>query len=629
MLGFRRCSLLIRTLIVLVAVLSLALAVGSYSALRANPSSFAVTSTTDAGDANPGNGLCATMGGECTLRAAVQEANALGGDNTIVLPAGVFTLTIPGADEDAAATGDLDITANLSIAGIGPSTTIIDGGGLDRVIHIPLSTTVAAISDVTIQHGDAGVLDGGGVYNLGILQLANSAVVSNTAVPSDTVRWYAGGGGIRNDGSLTLITTTVHGNTTGVIGGGISSGGLLTLTHSVVAYNHSAGGSGGIFNFGSMTISNSTVSDNSAEITVGGLGNSGILTLTNSTVTHNYAQQGMGGISNESAMSVRHTVISYNYSSLGSEPSDCGGLMTSLGHNLTGSNYSCFYQAQLTDRIGVDPLLGPLADNGGSTVTRLPLGGSPAINSGGNEGCPATDQRGIRRPQAGVCDIGAVEVEFLHATYLPLIIRPVLGIYGLVTDHGLPVAGVSLALQRATGSVWSTLDSAYTQGDGSFAFIAAPSLAVGQRYAVRFSGGTSDRLGYWSTRALDTYAAGSTVHIGDFDIANIELLSPSNGSTVSLPHAFQWTPRPAVPSDSYKFFMTDGETYHYSAPLGFVGSFTLTTLPAGFSVSQPYYWGIYVFRPDGSYGMSHEGRQITFTHVGLLAQQPSAVGIIP
>jgi hypothetical protein len=59
--------------------------------------------------------------------------------------------------------------------------------------------------------------------------------------------------------------------------------------------------------------------------------------------------------------------------------------------------------------IGVDPLLGPLASNGGSTLTMLPLPGSPAINAGTNAGCPAYDQRGVKRPQGGTCDIGSVE----------------------------------------------------------------------------------------------------------------------------------------------------------------------------------------------------------------------------
>jgi len=95
---------------------------------------FTAASTTDAVDINPGDGVCATAGAVCTLRAAIQETNALGGTNTIILPSGTYTLSIAGTDENASASGDLDIVMgsdidNLTITGAGAATTIIDGGG--------------------------------------------------------------------------------------------------------------------------------------------------------------------------------------------------------------------------------------------------------------------------------------------------------------------------------------------------------------------------------------------------------------------------------------------------------------------------------------------------------------------
>ncbi|MDB4881604.1 MAG: polymorphic outer membrane protein, partial [Gemmatimonadetes bacterium] len=122
-----------------------------------------VNSTADAVDANPGDGLCATVTGVCTLRAAIQEANALPGDDVISLPPGTYTLTIAGAGEDAAARGDLDITSNVSIQGGGfVGTTIIDGnGGVtgDRVFHV-MHGAKADFGGVTIQGGR--VHDSGG-----------------------------------------------------------------------------------------------------------------------------------------------------------------------------------------------------------------------------------------------------------------------------------------------------------------------------------------------------------------------------------------------------------------------------------------------------------------------------------
>ena len=84
-------------------------------------------------DANPGDGICADPDGYCSLRAAVMEANAFPGADTITVPAGNYLFTIAGAGEDGAATGDLDLTDDVTIAGAG--TTIVDGSGLDRVLH--------------------------------------------------------------------------------------------------------------------------------------------------------------------------------------------------------------------------------------------------------------------------------------------------------------------------------------------------------------------------------------------------------------------------------------------------------------------------------------------------------------
>jgi CSLREA domain-containing protein len=97
---------------------------------------FTVNSTADAVDAHPDDGVCATAQNVCTLRAAIQETNALAGADTITLPASMYTLSIPGPFEDQAATGDLDITDDLTLTGAGAANTIIDGGGLDRVFDI-------------------------------------------------------------------------------------------------------------------------------------------------------------------------------------------------------------------------------------------------------------------------------------------------------------------------------------------------------------------------------------------------------------------------------------------------------------------------------------------------------------
>ncbi|MEE9202242.1 MAG: hypothetical protein V3U31_03480, partial [Dehalococcoidia bacterium] len=189
----------------------------------------------DAVDATPGDGACDDGAGNCTVRAAIMEANAVAGTAAITLPGGTYTLSIAGADEKAAKTGDLNITDDLIIEGAGADTTIVDGGGLDRVFQVGVDVNVA-ISGVTVQNGAGG--DGGGIWNLGTLTLTNSTVSDNSAVTQ--------GGGIYNQGTLTLTNVTVSGNRTAKDGGGISShGGTLTLTNSTVSDNSALNDGGG------------------------------------------------------------------------------------------------------------------------------------------------------------------------------------------------------------------------------------------------------------------------------------------------------------------------------------------------------------------------------------------------
>src|SRR2546425_290335 len=151
-----------------VSPVSLLLAVASLflGAVPVVAATFTVNSTADAVDATPGDGRCATATSSCTLRAAIQEANALAGPDTIVVPAGTYVLTIAGQGEDAAATGDLDVTDDVSITGAGPDSTIIDGNGIDRVFQTSNSVSNGTISNLTIRNGNPGPGGyGGGIYN--------------------------------------------------------------------------------------------------------------------------------------------------------------------------------------------------------------------------------------------------------------------------------------------------------------------------------------------------------------------------------------------------------------------------------------------------------------------------------
>ncbi len=249
---------------------------------------------------------------------------------------------------------------------------------------------------------------GGGIFNGGSLSLTDSTFLGNKA---------QSGGGVYNEvlSPATIYASTFAGNTAlGGLGGGIYNNGRLSIIADTLAGNGAAAGLGGAINndiSGTLTVINSTFSDNFGGFSGGGIIAGGPVTVTNSTVYSNTA----GGLVNggTAAFKVKNTIVANNTSN------NCFGAITSLGHNLEDTN-TCMFTAT-GDQPNTNPRLGPLANNGGPTLTHAPLPSSPAINAGDNVGCPATDQRGIPRPQYGVCDIGAVE--FVIRVYLPFVLK--------------------------------------------------------------------------------------------------------------------------------------------------------------------------------------------------------------
>jgi hypothetical protein len=277
-------------------------------------------------------------------------------------------------------TGSIDLTSaellvnkSLTITGPGANVLTVErspaAGTPDFRIFNIASNVNATISGLTIASGNASNSFGGGIFNNATLTLANDTISGNSAA--------FGGGGVASAGPLTLTNCTIFANSSGTGGGGIANNSTLTISGSTISGNTANGGAGG------------------------GITNNSTTTLRNSTIAVNWASGGGGGIHNfNGTVTVTNTIIALNTSPGGP---DFNGALTSQGFNLVGDSLGATISPVLsTDQIGtagspLDPLLGPLQDNGGPTFTRALLPGSPAIDKGDSGGL-TTDQRGFSRP---------------------------------------------------------------------------------------------------------------------------------------------------------------------------------------------------------------------------------------
>ncbi len=395
-----------------------AAAVTSLPQVATAATTLEVNSPADAVDAIPGNGACATASGSCTLRAAIQEANALAGPDVIELPAGTYALTASGAAEDFGNTGDLDITAPVSITGAGASATTIDGNGSDRVVHLLETAGNVTITGVTIRGGFTED-DGGGVYSLsgGTLRLDAVAVTDNVTT--------GGGGGVHAaTGTLRVTGSTIEGNEAGS-GGGILNGGAVSLTgvpsrafitSSTIAGNAAIeGGGGGIWSDheGALTLTDVDITDNFANDNGGGLGvaSKSVLTVSGGTISGNTAHGEGGGASTGTEGAVRFTGVTFTgneagvANSLGEAGEGGGGALSSGGDGVVeivdstfadnsapGEGGAIFLDnngsVAITDTVVRDNRSG--AGGGGIenaatrvTFTRLLVTGNVATNDGG------------------------------------------------------------------------------------------------------------------------------------------------------------------------------------------------------------------------------------------------------
>jgi hypothetical protein len=325
-----------------------------------------------------------------SLRQAITDANAAPGADTITF-AVVGTITLTG--------GELSVTDDLTITGPGADSLTISGNDSGRVVSID-STVTAGITDVTIADGLAAAT-GAGIYNGGALTVEDATISGNSIT-------FGYGGGIFNAGSLTVRNSTFFGNGGFGYGGAIAqlANATATVTGSTFVGNSSlctfcyggailAGGGSS-----TMNVTNSTFVGNASGYQGGAIYTNATLTVTNSTFSGNSSANG-GGIRSEFGNVTLQNSIVAN-SSAGGNCDATFGVISGLG-NVSWPDATC-------PGSNVDPQLGALQDNGGPTETMALAPESPAVDAAVAADCPATDQRGVTRPQGDGCDIGAFEL---------------------------------------------------------------------------------------------------------------------------------------------------------------------------------------------------------------------------
>jgi len=486
------------------------------SAMSASAEVFQVNSMLDALDADLNDNLCITATGDCSLRAAIQQANAIGGGHIIELPAGTYNLSVRGDQDDTGVMGDLDIHSHIVINGAGADVVAIDGMRSDRVFHV-LSDGHLVLNSVTVRNGwIMHNSTGGGIDNRGVLEVNDSNIVRNYApgmggginnfmgtvtinrsLIADNGTENTGAGINNQDGDLTINATTIRDNNSymfpGVIlGGGIFNSALfntLKITDSTISGHKVYVDGGGIYHLlGTLLVTNTTISENFAGRNGGGLyhanGNSdyGLTNkLVNVTIANNQAQgydtgggdlgKGGGGIYNTGGvpLNIVNSIVAGN--TMGSDCSD-NGRINSMGYNLD-SDASCGWSGDATSISGGHAGLSFLDDNGGPVETMALAADSDAVDAANDAECPATDARGYTRPASG-CDMGAYEFDGI-APIDPVTAPP--GNNGTSTDgqNSAPQAFTLPIAVRPGGTVHAVANGTDADGDTlSYEFVENP-----------------------------------------------------------------------------------------------------------------------------------------------------------
>jgi hypothetical protein len=408
--------------------------------------------------------------GNCSIRAAINAANAAPG--AIVIPAGTYSMTPTTTNDNANANGDFDVATSASIYGAGRGLTIIDAPANDRVFDFinPVASTAGSgqtnlVADLSLVGPGNPATGGTGAYTFGGALARSRSTSSANATFFERVELanayttnlgdsgtFQAGGALQLSAHGQIIDSDIHDNT-GRNGGGVA---MLTgsapfeirrttirnnlATNTAASTSSATNGGGGVLAASGISVIDSTIANNRANADGGGIayGNIGVASLAkaqvrSSTIAGNVADAdgdavGAGAglrVARNAGINLYDSIFSGNTTGTAATTDDCTGTTPAAAspsissYNLVGafSGGACAFAAANNDQIGVDPLLGALADNGGTTLTMALGAGSVAIDGGDPAGCfdasgamLATDQRGRARIAGMRCDIGAYEL---------------------------------------------------------------------------------------------------------------------------------------------------------------------------------------------------------------------------
>ena len=450
-------------------------------------------------------------------------------------------------------------TANLTNSTVSGNESFGNGGGIYNTGALTL--TASSVSDNHVNES------GGGIFNSGTVNLTNSTVSGNESLGS-------GGGIYGSGGRVTLTGSTVSNNSasffeSATIGGGIFNGrgSSLTLTASTVSNNVGTFEGGGIYNEDTANLTNSTVSGNSTGRRGGGIFNTFTLRLTHSTVSNNRQTQsgGLGGggiytFDNGIAAAVLSDTIVAGNSATDRGP-DCVGALferTGTGHNLLGNDSNCtgLTNGVNGDQVGsgaapINPVLGPLSNNGGPTQTMALGRTSPAIAAASKTGCLGTlgnqDQRGNprRADQRNTCDVGAYDTA---------------GVLATITTGGTSPTGVAVSpngtrayATNAGSNTVSVIDTTtntviHTTSVGASPEGVAVAPDGSQVYVSNFKAGTVSIINASNNTVVKTVTVGnhptgivqleSVVYVANAGSGTVSEIDTLHNDAVSSPGAF-------------------------------------------------------------------------------------------